>query len=126
MYQGPFDDTLRVIYESFDYICADRLTPDLVWMAEHLEAHRELKTTPELLAQLGQVSISTVERRLDLIRQDKPRLPRKKPRPRNKRLQEIPMLRLPWSIDEPGHFETDTVHHCGPTASGEFAYTPLC
>jgi hypothetical protein len=33
------------------------------------------------------------------------------------------MLRLPWSIAEPGHFETDLVHHCGPTASGEYAYT---
>jgi hypothetical protein len=122
-YQAPFDNALRIIYESFDYICADRLTPNLVWMAEHLEAHQELETTPELLAQLGQVSISTVERRLDLLRQDLPRLPRKKPRPRSKRLQEIPMLRLPWSITEPGHFETDLVHHCGPTPSGEYAYT---
>jgi hypothetical protein len=122
-YQAPFDNALRIIYESFDYICADRLTPNLVWMAEHLEAHHELETTPELLAQLGQVSISTVERRLDLLRQDLPRLPRKKPRPRSKRLQEIPMLRLPWSITEPGHFETDLVHHCGPTPSGEYAYT---
>ena len=122
-YQGPFDDTLRIIYESFDYICADRLTPNLVWMAKHLEAHHELETTPGLLTQLEQVSISTVERRLNLIRQDQPRLPRKKPRPRSKRLQEIPMLRLPWSIAEPGHFETDLVHHSGPTASGEYAYT---
>ena len=122
-YNAPFDDTLRVIYESLDCICAERLTPNLVWMAQHLEAHHELETTPELLAQLEQVSVSTVERRLDLIRQDQPRLPRKKPRSRNKRLQEIPMLRLPWSIVEPGHFETDTVHHCGPTASGEYAYT---
>ena len=122
-YTVPFDDTLRVIYESLDCICAERLTPNLVWMAQHLEAHHELETTPELLAQLEQVSVSTVERRLDLIRQDQPRLPRKKPRSRNKRLQEIPMLRLPWSIAEPGHFETDLVHHCGPTASGEYAYT---
>lgn len=122
-YQGAFDDALRVIYESSDYICADRLTPNLVWMAKQLEAHHELETTPELLAQLEQVSISTVERRLDLIRQDQPRLPRKKPRSRSKRLKDIPMLRLPWSIAEPGHFETDLVHHCGPTVSGEYAYT---
>ena len=86
-YQGPFDDTLRVIYESFDYICADRLTPNLVWMAKHLEAHHELETTPELLAQLAQVSISTVERRLDLVRQDHSRLPRKKPCPRSPALE---------------------------------------
>lgn len=122
-YKAPFDDALRVIYESFDGICAERLTPNLVWMAQHLEAHHELETTPELLAQLEQVSVSTVERHLNRIRQDQPRLARTKPRPRNKRLQEIPMLRLPWSITDPGHFEADLVHHCGPSASGEYAYT---
>ena len=122
-YTALFDNALRVIYESLDCICAERLTPNLVWMARHLEAHHELETTPELVAQLEKVSISTVERRLDQIRQDQPRLPRKKPRSRNKRLQEIPMLRLPWSITEPGHFEADTVHHCGSSASGEYVYT---
>ena len=121
---GPtFDDILRIIYQSWDCICAERLTPNLVWMAQHLEAHHELVTTPELLAQLERVSISTVARHLDAIRQDQPRLPRKKPRPRTRRFQEIPMLRLPWDIAQPGHFEADTVHHCGPSASGEYAYT---
>jgi hypothetical protein len=28
------DDALRVIDESFDYICAERLTSNLVWMTE--------------------------------------------------------------------------------------------
>jgi len=121
---GPaVDDALRVIYESLDGICAGRLTPNLVWMARHLETHGELEATPDLLEQLAQVSISTVERRLARIRQDQPRLPRKKPRPRNKLLQDIPMLRLPWDIQNPGHFETDLVHHCGPTTSGEYACT---
>jgi hypothetical protein len=121
---GPaVDDALRVIYESLDGICASRLTPNLVWMAGHLDTHGELEATPDLLEQLAQVSISTVERRLARIRQDQPRLPRKKPRPRNKLLQDIPMLRLPWNIQNPGHFETDLVHHCGPTASGEYACT---
>jgi hypothetical protein len=40
---GPeVDDALRVIYESSDHICADRLTPNLVWMARHLAAQGEL------------------------------------------------------------------------------------
>jgi hypothetical protein len=37
------DDALRVIDESFDYICPDRLTPNLVWMARHLDRHGELR-----------------------------------------------------------------------------------
>ena len=121
---GPvFDDGLRVIYESLDGICASRLTPNLVWMARHLDTHGELEATPDLLEQLAQVSISTVERRLARIRQDQPRLPRKRPRPRNKLLEDVPMLRLSWDIRNPGHFETDLVHHCGPAASGEYACT---
>ena len=31
----------------------------------------------------------------------------------------IPMVRIPWDEREPGHLETDLVHHCGATASGE-------
>ena len=47
---GPeVDDALRVISESLDYICADRLTPNLVWVATHLAAHGEVDTSPLLL-----------------------------------------------------------------------------
>ena len=121
---GPeVDDALRVIYESLDCICAERLTPSLGWMATHLAKHGELEVAPKLLEQLEQISVSTVERRLRRIRQDQPRLPRKKPRPKNKQLRDIPMLRLPWSLEEPGHFEADLVHHAGSTTSGEYAYT---
>jgi len=122
-YGSAVDDALRVVHESLDGICADRLTPNLVWITEHLDKHGELEATPDLLKQLGQISISTVERRLGQIRQDQPRLPRKKPRAGNNLTKNIPMLRLPWSVREPGHFETDLVHHCGPMASGEFVCT---
>jgi len=33
------------------------------------------------------------------------------------------MKRLSWDLEDPGHFETDLVHHCGPTASGEYLCT---
>jgi len=118
---GPeVDDTLRVIHESLDYICAERLAPNLVWMAEHLARHDELETSDELLEKLGCISISTVGRSLRRIRQDVPRLPRKGPRRANKLARDIPMKRIPWDTTTPGHFEVDLVHHCGPTASGEY------
>jgi hypothetical protein len=121
---GPaVDDALRVILESEDFICAERLTPNLVWLARHLAAHGELSAPPPLLEQLGRISLSTVERRLSRIRQDQPRLPRPKPKPRQRLLRAIPMLRLPWTISIPGHFETDLVHHCGSSAGGEYACT---
>lgn len=121
---GPeVDDALRVIDESFDGICAERLTPNLVWMARHLSGHGELVAGAALLEQLEQVSVSTVARRLARVRQDQPRLPRKKPRPRNPWLQNVPMLRLPWDLAEPGHFEVDLVHHSGPSTAGEYVCT---
>jgi hypothetical protein len=121
---GPqVDDALRVIYESFDYICAERLTPNLVWMTEHLARHGELTASDELLEKLEEVSISTVGRILQRIRQDEPRLPRRKAPKRSKLTQNIPAKRIPWNIATPGHFEVDLVHHCGTAASGEYMCT---
>jgi hypothetical protein len=118
---GPeVDDVLRVIYESFDYICAERLTPNLVWMAQQLARHGELQVSAEVLQQLGEISLSTVGRILGRIRQDTPRLPRKKPSRSPKLLRDIPMTRIPWDMATPGHLEVDLVHHCGPTTSGEY------
>jgi hypothetical protein len=121
---GPeVDDALRVIAESTDYICAERLRPNLRWLATHLAAHGELTVTPQLLEQLDRISVSTVERILTRLRQDEPRLPRRGPRRTNSLLQDVPMKRIPWQEQEPGHFEVDLVHHCGPSSSGEYVHT---
>jgi hypothetical protein len=123
IYGPEVDDALRVIAESLDYICAERLTPNLVWTANHLAVHGELETSPLLLEKLGQISVPTVGRILGRIRQDQPRLPRKGPRRANKVTRDIPMKRISWDEQEPGHFEVDLVHHCGSCASGEYACT---
>ncbi len=122
-YGSEMDDVLRVVHESFDCICAERLTPNLVWMAQHLARHGELEISDAVLQKLGCISISTVGRILGRIRQDTPRLPRKGPRRNQKLLRDIPMTRIPWDTAIPGHFEVDLVHHCGPTASGEYMST---
>src|SRR5512136_553230 len=60
---GPdVDDALRIITESWDYPCAERLTPDLAWMASHLAKHGELAVSDRLIQQLGAISIPTVRR----------------------------------------------------------------
>jgi hypothetical protein len=82
-----------------------------------------LEITPELLQDLGRISVSTVRRRLVHISQDQPRLPRKGPERANKVARELPMKRIAWNEKEPGHFETDLVHHCGPSATGEYVHT---
>jgi len=123
VYGPEVDDALRVIAESTDYICAQRLTPNLTWLAQHLAAHGELTDSSHLLEQLDRISVSSVERILTRIRQDEPRLSRQGPQQRNRLLRDVPMTRIPWQEEEPGHFEVDLVHHCGPTASGEYLHT---
>ena len=122
-YDSEVSNAIRVISASLDYPCAERLTPNLVWLAEHLAAHDELQVSDRLLLLLKQVSISTVQRRLRTISQDQPRLVRRRPRPANSVLRGIPMGRIPWDVGEAGHFETDLVHHCGTSASGEYVHT---
>ena len=121
---GPaVDDALRVIGESLDYVCAERLTPGLVPTAQLLAQHGELRLTAELASQLGHISVATVQRHLPRLAQDTPRLPRQGPAPANRVARAIPMRRIPWDEREPGHFEVDLVHHSGPSAVGEYLHT---
>src|SRR3954454_7142242 len=95
-YGAAVDDALRVIWESLDYVCAERLTPALVSTAEQLARHGELTVTDDLLSQLGRISISSVQRRLTRLGQDTMRLPRRGPDRANTVAREIPMRRIPW------------------------------
>jgi hypothetical protein len=119
-YGAEVDDALRVIHESLDYIDAKRLTPMLASMAKHLAKFGELRVNEPLLAQLGQISASTVGRHLRRMGQDERRLPRRPPSKEKALLRGIPAGPLPWDIQQPGFFEVDLVHHSGPSASGHY------
>ena len=122
-YGAPLDDALRLIWETLDYICAERLTPALLPTAQLLVQHAELTLTDDLLVQLGQISVASVQRRLSRFTQDTPRLPRKGPERANRIAKAIPMRKIAWDQAEPGHFEVDLVHHGGPSPIGDFVYT---
>ena len=121
---GPeVEDAIRVIAESVNYICAERLTPNLSWLAGHLARHDELEVSAQLLRQLDEISVSTVQRILARVGQDEPRLPRQGPCAANSVTRDVPMRRIPWDEQQPGHFEMDLVHHSGSSASGEYVCT---
>jgi len=122
-YGAKVDDAIRVISESLDHICAERLAPNLASMAKHLGAHGEMRLSGELLDQLDRISISTVGRILKRIRQDEPRLVRRGSPCAHRLKREVPMRRIPWDEQEPGHFEVDLVHHSGRSSSGEYVHT---
>lgn len=113
---------LKVIAESRDFICADRLQPTLVKMAKHLAHHGELEVTPVLLAQLESISVSTVKRILRRLKQDEPQLQRRKPAS-SEILGQVAVRRIPWDELNPGRFEVDLVHHCGQSSTGHYVHS---
>jgi hypothetical protein len=122
-YGAEVKAVVAVVAESLDWICAERLQPSLLRTAEQLERHGELALTDEIREKLEQVSISTVGRLLAGIERDRPRLPRKGPERANRLTKEIPAGRIAWDETEPGHFEVDTVHHSGPTSTGQYVHS---
>jgi hypothetical protein len=92
-------------------------------MARQLAQFGEMRITATLLEQLERVSISTVRRVLKRIGQDQRRRRRRPPGTANAVAREIPAGRIDWDEKQPGHFEVDLVHHCGPVASGDYMHT---
>ncbi len=124
-YGVEVDDAIRVIARSMDYACGERLQPNLVWLADHLQAHRELVIRPETRALLAQVSVSTLKRILKRVGRSQPKLAYRQPRrPQSNTLRkDYPMRRIAWDVEAAGCFEVDLVHHCGEIANGEYIHT---
>lgn len=116
-------DIVRVVWESLDYVCAQRLTPTLLSTARHLADFGELRLSEEAADLLDKISRPTVQRMLTKLSQDTYRLPRRGPERANRLAREIPMERIPWDTTEPGHFEVDLVHHCGSSTDGEYVHS---
>lgn len=113
------------IAKSLDYACAERLKPNLVWMAELLQSHGELRLDDDLKDKLTTISVSTIKR---LVKNREHRLDkiafRKSPsRPNSQLKAKIPIKIIPWETSMPGHFEVDTVHHCGDSSQGIYVHT---
>jgi hypothetical protein len=117
------EQVVAIVWESVDYLCAERLQPALLPTAQHLAHFGELQLTPELEAQLAQISVSTLQRLLGRLRRPPSRLPQKGPEQANRLRQAVPMRRIPWETAEPGHCEVDLVHHAGGSAAGDDGHT---
>ena len=126
--RGPsYGSDLRAIIaltaQALDYPCAERLQPVLLSTAKSLAHWENFHLTPEQEEKLAKISVATLRRILNSIHRDKPRPTPHSLQDRNPWRREVPMLRLPYNIEEPGHMEVDLVHHCGLSASGEYVHT---
>jgi hypothetical protein len=124
-YGAEVEIAVRVIALSLDYPCAERLQPNLVWMAKHLASHQELIVSEETLKKLAQIGCSTVKRILKRAGRSQPKMATQQPkRPKRKGVRKAyPMRKIPWNETEAGHFEVDLVHHCGEAATGDYVHT---
>jgi hypothetical protein len=122
-YGKEVEEVIVVVWESLDYICAERLTPNLLSMAQHLARFGVVKLTRDLEEQLHRISRATVSRVLRLYRSRRRRLPQKGAERANQVTKGVPMGRLAWDISEPGHFEVDLVYHSGENTAGEYGHT---
>src|SRR6266566_5116902 len=111
------------VWESRDYICAERLTPGLLQMAQHLARFDPLGLTAQVEGQLATISRATVARILRKYRSRRVRLPQKGAERANQVTKGVPMGRIPWEMSEPGHFEVDLVHHSGESSAGLYGHT---
>lgn len=122
-YGVEVDHVVAVVWESLDYVCAERLQPTLLATARQLANWGELALSPALEAQLATISRATVQRMLARLPAPATRLPQRGPERATRLRQAVPMRRIPWQTTEPGHCEVDLVHHGGSSAAGEYAHT---
>src|SRR5690348_12426078 len=67
------------VWESLDYLCAERLTPGLLETARQLARFGVLRLSPTVEAQVAQISEASVTRLLARHRSERRRLPRRGP-----------------------------------------------
>jgi hypothetical protein len=101
-YGKAVEEVIVSVWESLDYICAERLTPILLTMAQHLARFGAVKLTREVEEQLQTISRATVSRVLRAYRSRRRRLPQKGAERANQVTKGVPMGRLAWDLKEPG------------------------
>ena len=89
---------IALVWESPDYICADRLTPAPLPTARHLARFGECALTAEVAEQLATIRRATVQRLLGTLLRPTPRLPQHGPERANHARRGVPMGRVPWQI----------------------------
>lgn len=117
---------IRKISKALDHPCAERLKPNLAFMAKHMISHGQLKVgDDEALRKLETIRDSTLKRMLANINKSKEKIARKRfpKRKRNTFKESFPMRRIPYDTPEPGHFEVDLVLHCDENHSGDYIHT---
>lgn len=121
----PLRVALALVWEASGYICAERLQPVLVELAESLVRHRQLHLSQHTRQLLSSISVSTLRRQLATMA-DSSGWGRPRMRLTSQLRNEVPVVLQNFQhFDTPGHLQIDLVSHSGRWASGQWIYT-LC
>jgi len=122
VYTPDVTAALKEVWKISGELCAERLHPVLSEYMRILERDKMWRWGDETTWKLRAMSQSTMKRRIDGFVRAKLGGGRSTTKPSD--LKEIiPVRRGAWENPEPGYGEIDTVVHCGPTLSGDMAYT---
>lgn len=114
---------IRIIWESLDYPCPERLHPVLCETADLLFKHGHIQLTPVIRKQLSDMSRATLGRRLTQWLHEKPKASYTQSKAVSRHKSDIPVKSYDWDETRPGAIEIDLVEHNGGSSLGHFAYT---
>lgn len=124
IYDEPVFKVLKMLWESFDYMCGQRLAEFLKEVLPVLVGSGEVNCSDTTYEKLLKISPATIDR---LLREEKQKL--KVKGTTHTKAVGILKAQIPirtWSdvtAPEPGHFQLDLVGHDGGDSHGQFAYS---
>lgn len=119
-YSSDCDLHLRKLFKAMNYSCAVKMKAAIpTW----LKFYQEETLTSEIKAQLLQMSSATIERKLKQYKSKLRRHLNTGTKFATYIKNKIPIRPFDYNITEPGHFEADTVAHCGNSLAGSFVWS---
>ena len=121
VYRAEILEHLKRIWLFMEQPCGKRLKPILARVLPKYRT-RYPDLSDEIASQLLSISPATIDRMLKVIRAHRGICTTKAPSSQWYK-SVVPVQPKDWNITQPGHFQADTVSHCGEDASGAFAST---
>lgn len=122
-YDLKVEEALHKIWEAYDYICAERMHPNINSMIDKLFDCNELDIDLITEAKTRRISLGTLKRLLKRIRARETNRIQGTTKPGILLKSEIPLRVGEWRESDPGFLEVDTVAHCGDSAAGIYVNT---
>jgi hypothetical protein len=123
VYTEAVRTALILLWEASDRLCGKRLRPLIPILIEAMEGHGHLDLNPEIKTKLLQMSAATIDRALQAVRENSPKVRRRGVAGSELR-RSVPIRTFSdWGDPAPGHMEADLVSHSGPVAKGSWAWT---